>query len=213
MNSKKSPRQRPRLSFAVDRDEIDISSDWVEAVMESPAPTVVEQPPFLAPETKTATVANTSTVEVSATVAVTSTVEASATVAVLRSRPGRSFRPRLIRHLGDGLTGGQLNVYSAMHSRAALENGALLYKGGYSDLCAQTGLSKRGIQNVIAELLDKAVVTRHQPPGYHRSQMTIYRVLSEDEILLAWQSGGLRYAVGKSKTLTNSATVALQATS
>ena len=40
-----------------------------------------------------------------------------------------------------------------MHSRAALENGVPLYKGGYSDLCAQTGLSKRGIQNVIAELL------------------------------------------------------------
>ena len=219
MNPKKSPRQRPRLSFAVDRDEIDISSDWVEAVMESPAPPFVEQPPFLAPETKTATVANiatveaTSTVEVSATVEVTSTVEVSATVAVLRSRPGRSFRPRLIRHLGDGLTGGQLNVYSAMHSRAALENGVRLYKGGYSDLCAQTGLSKRGIQNVISELLAKAVVTRHQPPGYHRSQMTIYRVLSEEEILMGWQSRGLRYAVGKSKTLTNRATVALQATS
>ena len=219
MNPKKSPRQRPRLSFAVDRDEIDISSDWVEAVMESPAPPVVEPSPFLTPETKTATVEHiatveaTSTVEVSATVEVSSTVEASATVALLKSRPGRTFRPRLIRHLGDGLTGGQLNVYSAMHSRTALENGVPLYRGGYSDLCAQTGLSKRGIQNVIAELLGKTVVIRHQPPGYHRSQMTIYRVLSEEAILLAWQSRGLRYAVGKSKTLTNSATVALQATS
>ena len=218
MNPKKSPRQRPRLSFAVDRDEIDISSDWVEAVMESPA-LPVEQASFLAPESKSATVEHiatveaTSTVEVSATVEVSSTVEASATVAVLMSQPGRTFRPRLIRHLGDGLTGGQLNVYSAMHSRAAVENSVRLYRGGYSDLCAQTGLSKRGIQNVIAELLAKTVVTRHQPPGYHRSQMTIYRVLSEEEILLGWQSRGLRYAVGKSKTLTNTATVALQATS
>jgi hypothetical protein len=100
-----------------------------------------------------------------------------------------------------------------MSSRSTIEDGLRLYRGGYNDICAQTGLSKRGVQNIIAELIEKAAISRHQAPGYHRSQVSVYRVLSDDEILQGWQSRELRYAVGKSKTLTHSATVALQATS
>ena len=81
MNAKKSPRQRPRLSFAVDREEIDISSDWVEAVMESPAP-VESQPSFFVPEAKTTTVEHVATVEPASTVEVTATVAPDATVAL-----------------------------------------------------------------------------------------------------------------------------------
>ena len=225
MNPKKSPRQRPRLSFAVDREEIDISSDWVEAVMESPEP----QSPFFPPETKTttveslATVAEPTTVELNATVDVISTVAPVATVepistvasvaTVALSSRARIFRPRLIRRVSDGLTAGQFNVYIAMSSRSTIEDGLRLYRGGYNDICAQTGLSKRGVQNIIAELIEKAVIFRHQAPGYHRSQVSVYRVLSDDEIVQTWHSQALRYAVGKSKTLTHSATVALQATS
>src|ERR1043165_7678527 len=36
MKAKKTAPQRRRISFAVDRDEIEVNSDWVEAVMASP---------------------------------------------------------------------------------------------------------------------------------------------------------------------------------
>ena len=37
MKGKGSPSRRSRISFAVDREEIDINSDWVSAVLHSPA--------------------------------------------------------------------------------------------------------------------------------------------------------------------------------
>lgn len=211
MKPKKLPRPRSRLSFAVDREEIDISSDWVEAVMESPVPAAPADP-FFAPEDKTATVEHTSTAEVTATVAVSTTVELDATVALSATvaglRAGRVFRPRFIRHIADGLTAGQLTVYHVMFAQAVEETGLRVYRGGYNDLCMHTGLSKRGIQNAVAELLAKAVVSIHHRPGYHRSQVSVYRVLTEEEALSVWRSRELHYAVGKSKTLVNSATVA-----
>ena len=75
------------------------------------------------------------------------------------------------------------------------------------DLVRLTGLSKRGIQNVIAELQAKSVITIHQAPGYHRSQTTVYEVPAEQTILDRWFTKGLRYASGKSKNLVTIATV------
>src|SRR4051794_15861464 len=46
MRAKKTAPPRRRISFAVDREEIEINSDWVEAVMASPTPPAV---PFPAP--------------------------------------------------------------------------------------------------------------------------------------------------------------------
>src|SRR5215208_4310152 len=42
MKSKRTARSRPKISFAVDRDDIDVNSDWVEAVMA--VPTAKESP-------------------------------------------------------------------------------------------------------------------------------------------------------------------------
>jgi hypothetical protein len=90
--------------------------------------------------------------------------------------------------------------------------GRRLYRGGYVDLCRLTGLSKRGIQNAVAELLKKSVLSIHQAPGYHRTQTTVYEVPAEDLVLKAWMERGYRYAIGKSKTLVNIATVEPNAT-
>lgn len=92
------------------------------------------------------------------------------------------------------------------------EASARLYRGGYADLCRLAGLSKRGIQNVIAELQRKTAISIYQQPGYHRTQTSVYRVHTPEAVLSDWASRGLRYAVGKSKTLTNRATVVLSAT-
>jgi hypothetical protein len=80
------------------------------------------------------------------------------------------------------------------------------------DLVKLTGLSKRGIQNVVAELQSKLVITISQPPGYHKSQSTIYEVASEEVVLRRWRAQGFQYAVGKSKDLVNIATVANSST-
>jgi hypothetical protein len=77
-----------------------------------------------------------------------------------------------------------------------------IYRGGYADLCRLTGLSKRGIQNVVAELRAKNVVRIHQAPGYHRSETSVYRVPPAAAVLNVWRAQGLRFAVGKSKILT-----------
>lgn len=92
------------------------------------------------------------------------------------------------------------------------EKGSRLFRGGYIDLVRLTGFSKRGIQNVVAELQAKFVITIDQPPGYHRSQPTVYAVPTEDLVLKRWSDRGLRYALGKSKDLINIATVAHTAT-
>jgi carbonic anhydrase/acetyltransferase-like protein (isoleucine patch superfamily) len=157
-----------------------------------------------------ATVAETAPVELNPTVAKHapvdhySTVEQNATVA-----PRRTVRLRSIQRITDGLTPGQYSVYSLMFERgeARTQTTLRLFRGGYVDLVRLTGLSKRGIQNVIAELQAKFVISIHQAPGYHRSQTTIYEVPAEQTILDRWFSKGLRYASGKSKNLVTSATV------
>jgi len=298
---RKSAKSRHKLSFAVDRSEIDISSDWVQAVMEPPAAsakrvpappaeggtdslkpalstvvennatvepvaTVVESTPvannatvasnspvaknaavaknataeenatgalFGVPEgatveknatvgggaaaavnpstvVKTATVVNGATVEINHPVVIGATVENSATVdraAMPHAR--RTVRLRPIQRITDGLTPGQYSVYSLMYERGESRegNGVRLFRGGYVDLVRLTGLSKRGIQNVIADLQGKSVIGIHQAPGYHRSQTTIYEVPQEQLVLERWFAKGWRYASGKSKNLVTIATV------
>jgi hypothetical protein len=123
--------------------------------------------------------------------------------------PERTFRLRPIRRVTDGLTPGQFAVYRLMFEQGEPQPGLAgrLYRGGYVDLCRLTGLSKRGIQNAVAELIRKAVLSIHQAPGYHRTQTTVYQVPAEEAVLKTWFAAGLRYAVGKSKTLVNIATV------
>jgi hypothetical protein len=115
---------------------------------------------------------------------------------------------RPIQRITDGLTPGQYSVYSLMFERGETQdNHARLFRGGYVDLVRLTGLSKRGIQNVIAELQAKSVISIHQAPGYHRSQTTVYEVPPEQAVLERWYGKGLRYASGKSKNLVTIATV------
>ena len=129
----------------------------------------------------------------SATVALSATVVSSAT---------RRPTPRPIHRVTDGLTPGQYAVYSLMYGAGKQADGAThIYKGGYADLGRLTGLSKRGLQNIIAELQAKRVIRIHQAPGYHRTETSAYLVPSPDEVLAAWHSRGWRYALGKSKTL------------
>ncbi|GEM_PF-5013623 len=248
MPSRKQSKSRHKLSFAVDRSEIDISSDWVQAVMEppslpSPAVSPPQGPPFSARETKNATVETVATVEATATVEhsapvvnkatvadnatdalfeeihaatveIIATVARDATVAtistVAASAGHRALRLRPIHRITDGLTPGQYSVYRLM-----FENGECrapganrLFRGGYVDLVRLTGLSKRGIQNVIAELQAKFVISLHQAPGYHRSETSVYEVPPEQQVLDGWFAQGLRYAAGKSKNLMNITTVA-----
>jgi hypothetical protein len=84
----------------------------------------------------------------------------------------------------------------------AAEGLARIYKGGYADLGRLTGLSKRGIQNVVAELQAKEVIRLHQHPGYHRTETSAYLVPDPDTVLRGWFARGWRHALGKSKTLT-----------
>lgn len=277
MASAKPGRSRHKVSFAVDRSEIDISSDWVQAVMERPAPPpvaaadavvagVVEEVAvaveagalFSVPVAENATVEEVATVEVVATVADNATVEKNATVAdnstgalfgdsygatvennatvsegfVCDSGPVtveenatveitatvahnatvaeaagstvRTLRLRPIHRITDGLTPGQYSVYRLMLEKGDEHpdgEGKRLFRGGYVDLVNLTGLSKRGIQNVVSELQEKEVIGIHQAPGYHKSQMTVYEVAGEELVLAGWFGKGWRYAVGKSKNL------------
>lgn len=274
MASAKPGRSRHKVSFAVDRSEIDISSDWVQAVMERPAPPpvaaadavvagVVEEVAvaveagalFSVPVAENATVEEVATVEVVATVAdnatveknatvadnstgalfgdsygatvennttvnvgdsgavtveenatveLTATVANSATVAEAAGSTVRTLRLRPIHRITDGLTPGQYSVYRLMLEKGDEHpdgEGKRLFRGGYVDLVNLTGLSKRGIQNVVSELQEKEVIGIHQAPGYHKSQMTVYEVAGEDLVLAGWFGKGWRYAVGKSKNL------------
>jgi hypothetical protein len=104
----------------------------------------------------------------------------------------------------DGLTPGQYAVYHQMYEAGEVSSEAgRVYRGGYADLGRLTGLSKRGLQNIVAELQQKAVIEVHQKPGHHRIETTAYRVPGPKEILQAWFSRGWRHAVGKSKALTS----------
>jgi hypothetical protein len=122
-------------------------------------------------------------------------------------KPVRQQKPRKIRTILDGLTPGQFTVYSLMWQKGEQAGeGKRLYGGGYRALCDLTGMSKRGIQNVVAELQHKGVISIHQAPGYHRTQFSVYQVLGENEVLAYWKSQGYLFALGKGKELT--ATVA-----
>jgi hypothetical protein len=285
---KQSPRKK--LSFAVDREEIEINSDWVNAVMAPPvkpsAPVEPEKGLFFGPQVNNATDAESSTgarnatgeelttgadiasvvgntpaaenapqavvlpepdgsaVVESATVAevaiatvspvvIPAPVDEVASVALfsqLADLAGpfgvdvahnatvapsaiRKAKPRPIRRVTDGLTPGQYAVYSLMYAHGQDQGGeGRLYRGGYAALGALTGLSKRGLQNVVAELQQKGVISIHQAPGHHRTETSIYRVLPPDAVLRSWHLRGYRFAMGKSKTLTNTSTVASLAT-
>ena len=232
MKARNSPRPASKVSFAVDRDEIDISSEWVDEVLRrqpagvkqarstvQPSATVaspasvaqnatVEPKPRVennATEEQNATVAENTTVvhedtvEAPAPVAGNATVAYTATVAISKSE---KIKP--LRKITDGLTPAQFTLYSLMYSHGEPEGGedsSRLYRGGYKDLCDLSGLSKRGVQNVIRELLDKRVIELHQAPGYHRTQTSVYRVFAEREVMSAWWNAGFRYAVGKGKAL------------
>ena len=125
----------------------------------------------------------------------------------------RVWKLRPLRRITDGLTPGQYAVYSLIFENAeAGKGGERLYRGGYADIGRLTGLSKRGIQNVIAELQEKGAIRLDQAPGHHRLQTSGYAVLKPEAILTAWFARGWRFATGKSKRLTDGATVALLAT-
>jgi len=272
MKAKKTAPSRRRVSFAVDRDEIEINSDWVAAVMTSPVvpfpappdpapPSVSEGDIFFAPCENTATDAESATgarctsvengaavdqvapvaqitavenqapVENDAAVAELATVEGNlpaemetepdlpvehiATVADIATGAGyatgaeyastkahRLPRPRPIHRVTDGLTPGQYAVYSLMYE-AGEGTGAhsRIYKGGYADLGRLTGLSKRGIQNIVAELQAKKALQIHQQPGYHRTETSAYLVPDPESLLHSWGANGWRHAYGKSKIL------------
>jgi hypothetical protein len=140
-----------------------------------------------------------------ATVETSTTVESLAPVEDLVStKDHRTPRRRPILRITDGLTPGQYAVYSLMYD-AGEQGGDLsrIYKGGYADLCRLTGLSKRGIQNIIAELQAKQVIRIHQHPGYHRTETSAYLVPGPESVLHTWFANGWRNALGKSKTLVN----------
>jgi hypothetical protein len=122
----------------------------------------------------------------------------------------RSWKLRPLRRITDGLTPGQYAVYSLLsENTCAVEDEERLYRGGYADIGRLTGLSKRGIQNVIGELQQKDVIRLHTAPGHHRLQTSAYVVPKPEAVLAAWFARGWRFSTGKSKRLTDGATVAL----
>ena len=115
----------------------------------------------------------------------------------------RISRPRPIVRVTDGLTPGQYAVYSLMYEAGESAGECLrIYRGGYADLGRLTGLSKRGIQNIVGELQSKHVIRIHQKPGYHRTETSAYEVPDAQSVVGIWRSQGWRHALGKSKTLT-----------
>ena len=143
-----------------------------------------------------------------ATVVQNATGEQTSTGEELAPHQGHRIpRPRPILRVTDGLTPGQYAVYSLMHEAGEGSGGDApaanfrIYKGGYADLGRLTGLSKRGIQNIVAELQAKQVIRIHRQPGYHRTETSAYFVPDADSILRTWFANGWRHALGKSKSL------------
>lgn len=221
-------------SFAVDREEIEVNSDWVDAVMARPgAPGTEESPPatpepspprciesrsslalFLreltkVPQTKKVRQAKgCSSVEKAAAVANKLPVAESAGV-----EHSGIWRPRPIHRITDDLTPGQYAVYRLMHEAGqGSDEFSRIYTGGYADLRRLTGLSKRGIQNIIRELQTKQVIRVSQKHGHHRTETTSYIVPDAEKVVEVWWFKGWRYvdAVGKSKVLTGSPEMAPQ---
>ena len=117
-------------------------------------------------------------------------------------RGQRILRRRPIVRVTDGLTPGQYAVYSLMYEAGEGAGSVRIYRGGYADLRRLTGLSKRGIQNIMGELQSKHVIRIHQKPGYHRTETSAYEVPDPQTVIGIWRSQGWNCAVGKSKTLT-----------
>jgi hypothetical protein len=232
MKQKKPSQSKPKLSFTVDRSEFDISSDWVQAVMRPPA-LPGRSAPFFSPDINNATgeeaapVVETAPDENVAAVEDNSTEANHTTVIRVVENPPvvlfapvennatdakntlRAWKLRPLRRITDGLTPGQYAVYSLMFENTDTEEGGeRLYRGGYADIGRLTGLSKRGIQNVIGELQEKDVIRLHRAPGHHRLQTSAYVVPHPDAVLAAWFEHGWRFSTGKSKHLTDGATVA-----
>jgi hypothetical protein len=82
------------------------------------------------------------------------------------------------------------------------DNMPRLYRGGYADLGRLTGMSKRGIQNVVGELQVKQVICLYQKPGHHRNETSAYLVPAAERVLEIWFAHGWRHAAGKGKVLT-----------
>ena len=114
----------------------------------------------------------------------------------------RIRRPRPLIRITDGLTPGQYAVYNLMYEAGEdAGRSSRIYRGGYADLGRLTGLSKRGIQKIVAELHAKQIIRMHQKPGYHRTETSAYLVPDAATVLATWSSNGWRHALGKSKTL------------
>jgi hypothetical protein len=255
MKSKRTAPSRRRISFAVDRDDIDVNSDWVEAVMALPVAATpsdaritstsgsqssqdhaadAKDPPASDPNPQTATIQEPLSEESSAAVADNASDADNATdqkqpttatdpsdesaspgdhefeeyfATVAETSPlqlRRTPRPRILNRITDGLTPGQYAVYRVMHEEGERcdDDRARIFRGGYADLGRLTGMSKRGIQNVVGELQAKKVIRIHQKPGHHRTETSAYVVPDAERVLETWLSNGWRHAAGKSKVLT-----------
>jgi hypothetical protein len=137
--------------------------------------------------------------ENTATVANETTVVFLATVQTVASLP---VNAKPIHTAMSALTPGQWLVYRALLEAGQQDrNGRTLFEGGYHDLCRRTGMSKRGVQNVIAELQAKGAVERYRLPGHHRSQPTVYQIWPEPVLLRRWSEAGYSHVLGKSRIL------------
>jgi hypothetical protein len=234
MKSKRTAPSRRRVSFAVDRDDIDVNSDWVEAVMALPVAATAETPttsqttplpaenspleattvedkesdaisttvPEIIPEAHNATGLREEALRRDALTVARDTAD-SATAAQNASPLLRKPKLRILNRITDGLTPGQLAVYRVMYDEGeSSEDHARIYRGGYADLGRLTGMSKRGIQNVVGELQAKQVIRIHRKPGHHRTETSAYIVPDAERVLETWLSKGWRHAAGKSKVLT-----------
>jgi hypothetical protein len=229
MKSKRTAPSRRRVSFAVDRDDIDVNSDWVEAVMALPGAATTSETPTTSPTTSPPTENNipessTADSEENATVAgnvpdvhntpieggteqgdLTLACEVSDPATVVGNIPvvRRKPKPRILNRITDGLTPGQFAVYRVMYDEGEnSDDYGRIFRGGYADLGRLTGMSKRGIQNVVGELRSKEVISIHRKPGHHRTETSAYIVPDAERVLEKWLSRGWRHAAGKSKVLT-----------
>jgi hypothetical protein len=188
------------LNAPVDKDTTGANSAPVATIEKAPEIAV-------ATDDKNATVANNATRRPAAGSSPNPPAMNGATV--VNNASDRIWKKRPLRRITDGLTPGQFAVYSLMFSNGESgQGGERLYRGGYADLGRLTGLSKRGIQNVVADLQQKTAIQLHTLPGHHRSQTSAYLVPSPEAVLAGWLARGWKFSEGKSKRLVNGATVA-----
>lgn len=210
LSRSEAPFFSPPINNATDASSTTAESKATEEISASVAEIATGGESGPVPELNTTEEKTTTVAEFLAEVGLRSSDRAIHTSTVAKTSPVRVWKMRPLRRVTDGLTPGQYAVYSLMLANGEVGTaGERVYRGGYADLGRLTGLSKRGIQNVIAELQEKAVITLHTAPGHHRSQTSAYLVPSPEAVVDAWRAHGWRFAVGKSKALTNGATVAV----